>query len=219
MKALIGINGRTGYLAGLFLLCVSPVLGGLEEQVERLPEVLAVVNEEPLLRDAVLHWMKKDRHATIRYFHREYGVEPGPGFWDPATRHGGESPLGRLVHQSMEEAIEALLLQQLAAANGIIGPEPAPMDQRRRDHNQRRGHTLSAGGLVYGPQHFAAPAFQDHYLALLKLELEALFLQGELVQPDWARTARHGNVSHSIHELVRDLRNQATVTYRLPLKL
>ncbi|HKJ90838.1 MAG TPA: hypothetical protein VJ960_06860 [Oceanipulchritudo sp.] len=218
MNSIIGINGRARYLAGLFFLCVSSVLGGLEEQVEQLPEVLAVVNEEPLLRDAVLHWMKKDRHATARYFHRQYGIDPGPGFWDPATLHGGENPLGRLLHQSMEEAINALLLQQLASANGIIDPDPVHMDQRRRDHNQRRGQTLSAGGLIYGPRHFAAPAFQDHYLALLKLELEALLLQGDLVHPGWVGSALQGKVPPSIYELVRDLRNQAKVTYNLPVK-
>ena len=219
MKPMIDIRRRAGYLGGLLFLCVSSVLGGFEEQVERLPEVLAVVNEEPLLRESVLHWMKKDRHATVRYFHRKYGVEPGPGFWDPETRHGGESPLARLLNQSMEEAIEALILQQLASANGISEPDPVPMEQRRRDHNQRRGQTLSGGGLIYGPKHFTAPAFQDHYLALLKLELEALLLQGKLVQPGWAKAARQGTGPLSIQELVRDLRNQAKVTYRLPFTL
>jgi hypothetical protein len=93
------------------------------------------------------------------------------------------------------------------------------MEQRRRDHNQRRGQSFSGGGLIYGPKHFAALAFQDHYLALLKLDLEALFLQGKLVQPGWARASRQGTDPLSIHELVRDLRNQAKVTYLSPHKL
>jgi hypothetical protein len=187
----------------------------LEKQLEPLPQVVATVNGEPLARDLLLQGMQKQRHAVIRYFHRHHAVQPGPDFWKPEERYGGESPWERLLHQSMDNALQTSLLLQLAAANGIVDPDSHSIDADRRAANQQRGEVLAAGGIIYGPRHFTARAFHDHSLALLKIELEALLLQGELRRPHWASPASMVTPITSLEPLLQELRDQAHIIIHL----
>lgn len=195
------------------LLFVSPLTGQLAQQVEQLPPVVALVNQEPLARGSLLHWIQKDRHAVARYFHRHHAAQPGPDFWHPATRYGGENPFDRLLRQSLEKGIVAMVLQQLAVANGIADSGLEGIDQKRQAHNAQRRQIHASGGVIYGPKHFAQWAFHDHYLSLVKIELEALFAQGELKLPSWARTASGGAAPATLDALLHDLRRQTHVSH------
>jgi len=216
MISLKGIRRSAALFTGLLCFSVFSAKAGMEKHIECLPPVLAVVNEEPLRQESLLHAMTKNRHAIARYFHRTYGIQPENEFWNLETRYGGESPLARLVQISMEEGIEALLLEQIAAANRLSGTKSLPPEERLGAHNQHRRDMLSSGGLVYGPRQFKALAFRDHSMALLKVELEALLLQGNLKLPEWATWEPGKPIPSTIEALVRALRMQSKVISAFP---
>ncbi len=204
---------RCFLVSGLgFLGLASMSRADLRDELAQASPVVAVVNEEPLSHQALLHWMQKDRHEVARYFFREHDVRPGPDFWSPATAFEGESPFQMLAKPALSKAISTQVLLQLAEANGIIrGTDHGAALQRHRSHEEARTQKLRQRQVVYGPKQFNAVPFFDHFLALVKIELEGLLASDRIQFPAWAKVNPALEEAGSVEGLIELLEAQSRV--------
>jgi hypothetical protein len=211
---LIGLLAVIAFIAVLPLLSLLPAepARGTESLLGGLPPVVAEVNGEPVEREAMAHWMERERHAVIRHFHRAHGVTLEAASWQVAHRHGGESPLAMLWQRTIGTAVETKILLQLSEANGLIeGTTAESVARLHRLHQEVRTADRTGDAVIYGPRVKSHVAFRDHLFAMLKLELEARLGQGRLRFPVWVSEPASLSAAPSIDELFLRLRAQSTI--------
>lgn len=215
MKSKFGKRRLLLWPLGVFFLLITAKtgLGNLRDQIERLPQIVAEVNNEPLMRESLLDGMLKQRYAIARYFYQKHAVVSGPEFWDLDTRYADEGPFFLLFRLSLKLTIKKMILHQLAVINGLVDFSFENIDSLRAAHNLERNEAISKGDLIYGPKYFATLSFEDHYLALLKIELEARFLQGYLILPHWSRGSVSEPLPDQFDAILFDLREDAIINY------
>ena len=145
-------------------------------------DTVAWINNEPITKAELKHWMLLEKANVYGYFYRKYNVSDSDKFW--TQKQGDEIPLGKLKQVALEKASKCKVQQILALEKGII--KTANFDEIIRELetvNTERKRKVENSEPIYGPIQFTSRTYFFHVFDKMVIELKNELAKDEL-KPD-----------------------------------
>ena len=155
-----------------FLLCVV----GCQSSDS---EFVASLNNEPISKSELRHWMLLEKANVYNYFYRKYGVQDSDEFW--SEKQGGEIPLEKLKKTALGVAKRHKIQQVLALEKGIV--RTINFDEimlNLKIVNAERKRKVENGEPIYGPMQLTSRNYFSHVFDKMVIALKTELSKDEL---------------------------------------
>lgn len=143
------------------------------------PDLVARLDNEPITKLELKHWILLEKANVYNYFYRKYGISDSDNFW--TQKLGDESPLDKLKETAMEKAKRCKMQQILALEKGII--KTTNFDEivgKMKKVNAERKQKVEKGEPIYGPVQFTTRTWFFHVFDKMVIELKNELAKNEL---------------------------------------
>ncbi|MEO9514081.1 MAG: hypothetical protein ABJN84_03110 [Flavobacteriaceae bacterium] len=142
-------------------------------------EIVASLNNEPITKSELKHWMLLGKANVYNYFYRKYDVQDREQFW--IEKQGDEIPLEKLKKTALEVAKRYKIQQLLALQKGIVSTinfDEIMLDLEKV--NAERKRKVEKGEPIYGPIQFTSRTYFSHVFDKMVIALKNELSKDEL---------------------------------------
>lgn len=142
-------------------------------------EIVAYVNDLPIIVGEFKIYMSKNKVDVYRELYEKYRIEEVENFWK--AEFDGVVPENICKERAMEDLTRIKVEQSLFLEEGITGKvDYLTFLNLLDEENKRRENAIEQNQPIYGPQHFEVNQYYNHLHSLQVIELKKIISNGTI---------------------------------------
>lgn len=134
-------------------------------------DVVAHIDGEPVTVRELVRTMLRKKADVYAYFKLAHGADDHPEFW--TTDYGGETPLGKIKEDALNELAAIKVQQSMAKEKGIVQDiSYTSFLNELKAENARRREALENNRVIYGPRQYDETGYFDLVFENMTAELK-----------------------------------------------